>query len=50
MIVAELIEALSKLPAELPVMASDYENGTYGITYADVREPFGVFPWHVELS
>ena len=50
MTVTELIERLSALPGDLPVMGSDYEDGNYEITRAEISEAWSVHPEHVLLS
>ena len=50
MTVAELIEKLSELPGDLPVVASDYENGRYDIETVHIEEPWGHYPRSVELT
>jgi hypothetical protein len=49
MTVRELIEKLSEIPGELPVMASDYEDGNYDVTVVELCEPWSVHPKHVMI-
>jgi hypothetical protein len=50
MTVTELIEKLSELPGNLPVVGSDYENGRYDIETVHVVDPWGNYPRSVELT
>ena len=49
MTVRELIEQLTELDGNLPVVAEDHEDGMYSITSVQVAEPWSIHPKRVVL-